>query len=266
MVGPLKNRETCPAACKTQTPAIPMIVGVCALLAIVAASTTHSLAENPAATDRSAAASPADSVNTLKTEIERLSTRLKKLQERVETSSNPPSELNAIRTKMNELAQSTAALALLTKKVESLDARVAATDKQVASFREQVVAVKEQRKRAADSGQTAFPTHHPETPSDGDITTGINAFKASRYKEASDLFRALTVSRPDDARVWYYAALSHALATNQWKDETIRLFNKAVEREKAGTPAKALIDASLASVTEPSVKKWVDYFRRAAQR
>ncbi|WP_406699346.1 hypothetical protein V5E97_10785 [Singulisphaera sp. Ch08] len=74
------------------------------------------------------------------------------------------------------------------------------------------------------------------------------------------------MSRPNDARVWYYAALSHGLATNQWKDETIQLFNKAVEREKAGTPDKAKIDASLIHVTEPSVKKWVDYFRRAAQR
>ena len=74
------------------------------------------------------------------------------------------------------------------------------------------------------------------------------------------------MSRPEDARVWYYAALSHGLATNEWKDETIRLFNKAVERERAGTPDKAKIDASLANVTEPSVKKWVDYFRKAAQR
>lgn len=274
MVGSLRNaRKSDPTArIRGQAPAHRILVGMSLMLAIVAASATATWAENPATPVHSTAAPSADSLATLKSQIEKLSIRLKALQEQVKTQPQPrpAPDLDTLRAKLDELARSATALTTLANLVDGLEERIASADKQVAGLQEQVVAVREQRKQAeaeakAAAAAAATPPR-PTTATDEELKPGIAAFKASRYKEANALFQALTGSHPDDARAWYYAALSNGLATSQWKDETIRLFNKAVERERAGTPDKAKIDASLASVTEPSVKRWVDYFRKAAQR
>ena len=76
-------------------------------------------------------------------------------------------------------------------------------------------------------------------------------------------FRKLTDEFPKDARVWYYAALSNGLATNQWRGETERLVNQGVEREKAGSPKAPEIDAVMTDLA-PASKKWLDFYRQRA--
>src|SRR5205807_1199574 len=77
-------------------------------------------------------------------------------------------------------------------------------------------ALKADARTASDAGSSS--------PRDeGAIDRGIALFKAGQFREASDAFRRLTGTDPDDARVWYYAALSHGIATNQWVGEAVRL-------------------------------------------
>lgn len=292
MVNPLENRSTSPPARSSSSnlptlqadrgresphaqpatkgfrPATISRVGrALLLLGVVVACSSESWADDPPGKAASAngAATPAptaaDSLKALDAGIQSLTTRLRTLQARLAARVKPDAspDLSALRSRIDDLAGTTEAVAPLVKSAGALEERVGAVDKQVADLRAQIVALKARTERTATTGRG-------KESSEGDIANAVEMFKASRYKEASTLFRTLTQSRPDDARVWYYAGLSNGLATNDWAGETLRLVNKGVEREKAGTPDKAKIDASLANVTEPSVKKWVDYFRRAARR
>ena len=64
--------------------------------------------------------------------------------------------------------------------------------------------------------------------------------------------------------VWYYAALSRGLATRDWKGETERLVTQGIEREKAGKPDKAKIDAAFEDLTPETGKDWLAFYRRRA--
>ena len=96
------------------------------------------------------------------------------------------------------------------------------------------------------------------------LKQGVLLLEDRKYKEASDLFRKLTDEFPKDARVWYYAALSNGLATNQWRGETERLVNQGVECEKAGSPEAPEIDAVMTDLA-PSSKRWLDFYRQRAR-
>jgi hypothetical protein len=94
------------------------------------------------------------------------------------------------------------------------------------------------------------------------LMPGVNLFQGKKYKEASVAFSELAQVKPDDARVWYYAALSRGFATGDWKGETERLVMRGVEREKAGTPPKPEIDSAFAGLTHETGKDWLSFYRR----
>jgi len=99
---------------------------------------------------------------------------------------------------------------------------------------------------------------------DAKMTQGIDLFKERKYKDAYSHFEKLEQSNPDDARVWYYAALSRGLALRDWKDDsdTARLVKKGVEREKAGTPPGPEIDAAFRDLVSETGKEWLEYYRK----
>jgi hypothetical protein len=101
-----------------------------------------------------------------------------------------------------------------------------------------------------------------EGEEDPALRPGIELFKQGQYKEALDLFNRLELSMPDDARVWYFAALSHGLATNRWGGGTERLVEKGIDREGAGTPATARIDAAFHDLTPDKGQEWLAFHRR----
>ena len=96
------------------------------------------------------------------------------------------------------------------------------------------------------------------------LTPGIEQFEKKQYKEAFESFSNLAQSKPEDARVWYYAALARGFATGDWKDETEKLVMRGVEREKAGSPPKAEIDATFSGLTRETGKDWLSFYRRRA--
>jgi hypothetical protein len=96
------------------------------------------------------------------------------------------------------------------------------------------------------------------------LRAGVGFFQKKNYAEASGVFSGLTKTQPDDARIWYYAALSRGLATRDWKGETERLVTQGVEREQAGKPDRARIDAAFADLTAETGKDWLAYYRRRA--
>jgi TolA-binding protein len=105
-----------------------------------------------------------------------------------------------------------------------------------------------------------------EDTATGSFGAGAELFKQKKYKDAHEFFSTLDKVDQNDARIWYYAALSRGLATGDWKGDTERLANRGVDREKAGTPPKAEIDAAFADLTPEIGKDWLAFFRRRAAK
>lgn len=123
---------------------------------------------------------------------------------------------------------------------------------------------------AAGSGPIVVDLPKADTAFDPDDETqwkrAISLFKTAKFKDALEAFNRLELSRPEDARVWYYAALSRGFATNQWTDGTEALAQKGVEREQAGTPAATEIDQAFRSLTTATGKEWLAAYRARAKK
>jgi TolA-binding protein len=120
---------------------------------------------------------------------------------------------------------------------------------------------KEEKPRAAIPSE---PPREIAAPVSSSLQPGIELFQKKNYDQASEFFGSLSKAKPDDARIWYYAALSRGLATRDWKGEAERLVNLGVDREKAGTPEKSQIDAAFVDLTSETGKDWLAFYRRRA--
>jgi hypothetical protein len=75
------------------------------------------------------------------------------------------------------------------------------------------------------------------------LDLAIGLFQEGQYTQARQVLVRLQRARPQDARVSYYSALTNGLTTGVWDGETKMLLDKAVKRERAGTPSRAQVDA-----------------------
>ena len=98
------------------------------------------------------------------------------------------------------------------------------------------------------------------------LEQGIRLYDRMQFAPAREVFARLQETDPDDARVWYYAALANGYATNDWGGETERLVDRGVACERAGTPDAALIDATFAGLTPPDARAWLMSYRRRTVR
>src|SRR5206468_1960107 len=92
--------------------------------------------------------------------------------------------------------------------------------------------------------------------------SAVSLFQEKRYGEAYAVLRKLLQSQPDDARLWYYAALSYGLSKGDWGRITQSMVDEGIAREKAGKPPKPEIDADLAGLSKETGKEWLDFYRR----
>jgi len=260
-----------------------MILGAAMIVALIAAwvinakpgdaGTTTARGAEPAtpppAPEPTAAAPDGD--KDLRGEVDGLKAELKAIQGRVEGMAKP--DLGPIDARIDELARKMEPLAALPKKVGDLDERLGSLDKSLAAQRGDVEALKSEVKKAGEHATTAARPEATEADAarpedvnvaDASMSEGAQLLKARKYKEANDIFKKMTDTNPNDARVWYYAAISRGSATNQWTGETTRLVEKGVEREKAGSPDSAKIDSAFAD-QDKKTKDWLDFYRKSAR-
>jgi hypothetical protein len=121
------------------------------------------------------------------------------------------------------------------------------------------------RADAADR-QAAAPAETEKGGSTGSaLQVAEERFRAKRYGEAYSTLRMLLQDQPDDARLWYYAALAYGLSTGDWGRMTQTMAEEGVTREKAGKPPRAEIDAAFSGLTNENGKDWLTFYRRRAQ-
>jgi TolA-binding protein len=236
-----------------------------------AAAAPSAEAATPAAEPHAQVAQIKGDVDSLKADVEALRAGLKATHERIEAmpEAASTSDLKSLSGKVDELTKNEAALAGLPKKLEDLDGRVDGFDKSLTAFREEFETFRADTRKASEAAKAADNAGAAGKPEDAilpdsALEPAVALFQAGKYKEASDAFRKLTESHPNDARAWYYAALSRGSATKEWQGETARLAEKGVEREKAGTPDIATIDASFDDLN-PNFNAWFGYYRKLAK-
>lgn len=267
-------------------PTFPMVLGaiMVVILVVAWAANMSKTAPAPAASPAPAAgtadtaaapppekaAEPTPDPKAMTAAIDGLKSDLKALQDRIDALPKPAPapDLGPLNARITELSSQTEALAALPKKVDDLDQRLGSFDKTLTALRGDLDTLKSDVKKAHEASPAPAAAETPKVE-DGNVADAafdqaVGQFKAGKYKEASDAFQKLTEAHPNDARVWYFAALSRGSATGQWTGDTTKMVEKAVEREKAGTPASAKIDAAFSDINA-SFKPWLDAYRKMAK-
>jgi len=223
--------------------------------------------------------------------VDGLAEKFDQLQSKVDAipKPSPPPDIEPLRSKLSsvdELSKKVDALGerldFLPKKIDKdskeiadLTAKIEEAQKTMASLRSELTASRgssanrgnETASRVTmkptEAGATA-PGHEDDVAIEALLTPGVEQFEKKQYKEASESFNHLAQLKPEDARVWYYAALARGFATGDWKGESERLVMRGVDREKAGAPPKPEIDAAFRGLTHETGKDWLSFYRRRA--
>lgn len=271
-----------------RAPLFPMLLGMLMLAALVTAVFLARQDGNATATPAGASTTPAAAPSTppppspadllagdvkkMESEVASLVTQLKDLQVKVAAipKPEPAPDLKPIETKLEEFGKTLAGVSGLPEKLAKVDARMGGLDGALKSVSDKVAGLSDAVKKiSTDAAVTPRPATSTPTPAEprptadpatAALATGTDLFKAGNYPQATEVFRKAIDAGTKDARVYYYAALSRGLTTNDWQGETITLATRGSELEKAGTPKAADIDAAFAALPA-KVKEWLDFYR-----
>ncbi|HEY2157505.1 MAG TPA: potassium-transporting ATPase subunit C [Isosphaeraceae bacterium] len=213
-----------------------------------------------------------------------LASRVDKLQERLDAP--PPdtlaADLKGIKAQVARLADVPADSERITKRLTEVDGRLQAVGREadearslaraagdaarVAALEIQIKSLRDEISRLRDATPRRVPAP-ARTATAADLAPAVKLLRDRQFAGASAAFRTLTASHPDDARVWYYAALANGYATGQWRGETEELVNKGVDRERAGNPTAAEIEAAFAEILPPGPgRDWLSFYRQWAAK
>lgn len=180
-------------------------------------------------------------------------------------------ELAALQVRVADVSRMADGLAPLPGQFDHLTNRVAELSTQLSTLRNDVSSLQTRGGRSprlASSGsvpRALTPAPIPE-PTSASLDRGAALFREGRYQEALAVFEALERSTPDDARVWYFAALCNGFSTGNWNNGAVTLVEKGIAREAAGTPTSARIDDVFKGLTTSTGKNWLAAYRSRVDR
>ncbi len=234
----------------------------------------------------------ADDAETLKKQLKHLSSRLDSVNKRIDQIRKPENEtppvLHMLQIQVADLSKTIDEIAKLPAQVRHLEHRLLSLTEKFKTLREEVapedpLAMPGEidlgpRRRSPRTGrpfetredaETTRPMSEYEHDVDDDDATmelGIELFEAGRYAQAREVFRRLQRQRPNDARVWYYSALANGLITHDWGGETKQLFERAADRERAGTPTSEQIDAAFTGLMPGEAERHLEAYRPGGRK
>jgi TolA-binding protein len=203
----------------------------------------------------------------LRAQVASLERRLARLQDRPDPPPGP--DLAPLLSRIEALAKALDRGPSRAGELDALGRRVGALDEALGTLREQVQSLQAQLKEALASPPKPEAREAPAGEGDAlgrALARGAALFKEGQYARARDAFLEQAEATPDDARLWYYAALANGAATRDWRGETERLVKRGIDRERAGTPARAEIDAAFAGLGNEQVAEWLRAWRERAAR
>jgi TolA-binding protein len=217
-----------------------------------------------------------------------LSDQSKQLQSRIESIPKPapPPDLAPLEQKVARVEELSKQFEALSKAMEPLPQKIAQEEDKIRELETKLDELRQESRtsgartaasrnvegsRSAATGPGATPSSGSSSPGPGTggsvdsaLARGETLFREGRYEEAYQVFRNQLQSHAEDARVWYYAALSYGLATGEWRGQTEQWVQQGVALEKAGKPPKPAIDGAFAGLTKETGKEWLAFYRRRA--
>lgn len=219
---------------------------------------------------------------------DQLSTQVDELKKKLEEGARPsdPPEVASLQVRVADLTDRFNQLAPLPSKVDHLDNRLSDVSNSLSSLRTDLLTNQNRggRDLRLTSNTNAASIARPEddeplphrepavaravsTPADNALLAKAAAlFRAGKYRQANEAFSKIELDSPDDARVWYYAALGSGFATGDWTDTAVRLVEKGIAREQAGTPPSKQIDEEFKDLTSTQGKDWLAAYRKGVAR
>jgi hypothetical protein len=211
-------------------------------------------------------------VDGLKAEVAGLARALDRVQARLETSPKSATasaaDLKPLLGRVDDLTQATKGLTPLPAELHALAERFGALDKRLESLRAQVASLPKQIKEAVSPtprSDAVEPAKGTSSAAEAQVK-GAALYREGKFAQARDVFLKQAADAPDDARLWYSAALANGFATGDWGGETARLVQRGVERERAGTPGRAEIDALFRDLPPDQGGDWLRGWREQAMR
>ncbi len=243
------------------------------------AATNSPMSEVARAIDAKASKSAVDALTTrigeVQVELGTLGRELARLEGRLNAKTNAPTALPAppdlapLRTKIEDLVKQSQRLSPLPATFESLRQRVDALDNGLTTLHTEVAAVPKQLDASLNALKDAMVSRSaPEQVSPGDIARDLGAalFRAGKYLAARDVFLTLVQNYPNDARLWYFAALANGVTSGDWTGETERMVRRGLACEQRGSPKRSDIDAQFSTLTKETGKDWLGEWRKSASQ
>ncbi len=241
-----------------------------------AAATNSPPSEVVRAIDAKASKSAVDAltsrVGEVQSELGTLGRELARLEDRLNARTNAPPappDLAPLRTRIDELVEESQKLSPLPATFQSLRQRVDALDKALNALRTEVAAVPKQLDASLNALKDAMvsrPAPAQVSPVDIDRDLGAALFREGKYPAVREVFLILVRNYPNDARLWYFAALANGLTSGDWGGESEGLVRRGLACEQRGMPKGSDIDAQFSTVTREQGKVWLDEWRKCASQ
>jgi TolA-binding protein len=205
-------------------------------------------------------------------ELGTLGRELARLEDRLNGRTNAPHappDLAPLRTRIDNLVEESQKLSPLPATFESLRQRVDALDKGLNALRTDVAAVPKQLDASLNALKDAMGQRSaPDQVSPADIARNLGAalFREAKYPAAREVFLTLVQNYPNDARLWYFAALANGLTSGDWTGEVEGMVRRGLACEQRGSPKRSDIDAQFSTLTKEQGKDWLEEWRKRATR
>jgi TolA-binding protein len=240
------------------------------------AATNSPLSEVVRAIDAKASKSAVDALTSrigeVQLELGTLGRELARLEDRLNARTNAPPappDLAPLRTRIDHLVEASQRLSPLPATFESLRQRVDALDKGLNAVRTEVAAVPKQLDASLHALKDAMVSRSaPDQVSPADIARDLGAalFREGKYPAAREVFLTLVQNYPNDARLWYFAALANGLTSGDWTGESEGMVRRGLACEQRGRPKRSDIDAQFSTLTKEQGKDWLEEWRKRASR
>jgi hypothetical protein len=215
----------------------------------------------------------ANDADTLRSQIEHLSERIDQLGHRLDTQSREreqvPPDLRTLQIKVGDLTRTMEEVGTVPSRFRRLESRFDDLQQELKALRDRMSSSDDRPVAWLDSKSippsvSISPPRTAESEPDAAWAQAVALFRTGHYSEARNVFRLLQVTRPDDARVWYYSALAIGLTTGDWSRSARELAEHGVECERAGTPERNQIDAAFSGLTDAQGRIWLREYRAKA--
>ena len=246
------------------------------------AATNSPLSDVVRAIDAKASKSAVDALTSrigeVQLELGTLGRELARLEDRLNARTNAPPaplappappDLASLRTRIDDLVKESQRLSPLPATFESLRQRADALEKGLNALRTEVTAAPKRIDASLNALKDAMASRSAsDQVSPADIARDLGAvlFYDGKYPAAREVFLTLVQNYPNDARLWYFAALANGLTTGDWTGESERMMRQGLACEHRGSPKRPDIEAQFSTLTSEQGKNWLQEWRKRASR